>query len=187
MDARSLAGHGSNELRSQRMTRSLGIVLLMLLSVPALAEADMKLEPDIKASTDEALAAGFSILDMRDHHGTSARASIDEQIVGPVMKTLAPGRPYGFSFNIADLDGDGLDDVAIFLKAAGVSPPEAYPATGAPLLVYVRRDGWELALQAGAMALGIREAAGGGMEIALVQAEGLEMLRFDGDTVVPLD
>lgn len=187
MDARSLAGHGSDELRSKRMMRALVLGLLMLLPASAMAEADMKLEPDIKASTDEALAAGFAILDMRDQHGSPARAEIDEQIVAPVMQAVAPGRAYGFSFSLTDLDGDGRDDVAIFLKAAGLRPPEAYPGTGAPLLVYVRRDGWELALQAGAMAVGLRETADGGREIALIQAEGLQVLRFDGDTVVPLD
>jgi len=169
-------------MRSQWLIPFLAVSLLSGL---VSANEDMALEPDLRASTELAEEAGYTILRMQDGFGSADRALLDASLVAPVMEALAPGRPYGFSFSLLDLDADGDEDVVIFIKAAGIDPPNGYEGHGAPVLVYIQDDGWRLVLESGAMAIGVRMMDDGRRALALVQDEGFDAYSWQGAALRP--
>ena len=195
MDAHPLAGDGEHALRPTRLIAALG-VLTLCLQGGALAQMtgepepaipspkDMRLEPDPRSAVGEAVDQGFYILHQRDLLGSAERTMLDREIVGPVVRGIAPDRPYGFIFDVLDLNGDGLEDAVITMKMAGLAPPAGFD--GAATMIYVRTgDGWRLALEGGSMVVGIREAEAGRSDVALVGEDTVQVFGWDGARFVP--
>lgn len=143
----------------------------------------MALEPDPRAAVDRAAELGFYLLHQRDLHDSAERERLDREIVGPLVRAIAPDRPYGFIFDEVDIDGDHRLDAVITLKMAGLVPKEG--GVGAVTVVYLQRDnGWKLALEGSSMQVGIRQALSGALDVAFVQEHGVKVYSWNGSELV---